>query len=183
MGRARTLLEGLCEHAAALNVEGFSVVREGAFQRAWAVIDGARSRILNFKYDSNDASELRENLAACLKKPVLCVIEGRRIIVRVQRVEEDQHEVTIEPARPLDPSSKPKFTSKQGQYLAYIAAYIKIHRRAPAEADLQRYFGVSAPSVNGMVRTLERNGLIERIPGMGRSIRLLLSPEHVPRLE
>jgi hypothetical protein len=31
------------------------------------------------------------------------------------------------------------FTDLQGQYLAYIATYIKLHRRAPAEADLQHY--------------------------------------------
>jgi Mn-dependent DtxR family transcriptional regulator len=47
-------------------------------------------------------------------------------------------------------------TKKQGQYLAYIAAYMKLHRRSPAEADLQRYFGVIPPSVHNMIVTLER---------------------------
>jgi DNA-binding MarR family transcriptional regulator len=183
MGRPQTVLEGLCAHALQFDVESFSVVHEGAFQRAWAEIDGVRSRILNFQYDSRDSKELRENLAAALKKPILCVIEGRRVIIRVRRFEEDVHEVTMEPAQPLDPSSTPKFTSKQGQYLAYIVAYVKIHRQAPAESDLQRYFRVSAPSVNGMIKTLERNGLIERTPGVGRSIRLLVRPEHLPHLE
>lgn len=183
MGKPQTFLEGLSAHALTFGAESFLVVREGRFQRAWAEIDGARSRILDYEYDARDARELRENLAAGLKKPVQCVLNGRRVFLRVKRVEEDAYEVTIEPAPPLDPSSTPKFTSKQGQYLAYMAAYTKIHRQAPAESDLQRYFRVSAPSVNGMVKTLERNGLIERTPGVGRSIRVLVRPEHLPRLE
>ena len=39
------------------------------------------------------------------------------------------------------------FTPKQGQYLAFIYAYTRLHRRPPAEADMQQYFRVSAPSV------------------------------------
>ena len=31
------------------------------------------------------------------------------------------------------------FTPKQGQYLAFIDAYARLHRRPPAEADMQRY--------------------------------------------
>jgi repressor LexA len=36
------------------------------------------------------------------------------------------------------------FTETQGQYLAFIYAYSRICRCAPAEADMQRHFGVSA---------------------------------------
>ncbi|MGA2724806.1 MAG: helix-turn-helix domain-containing protein [Bryobacteraceae bacterium] len=53
----------------------------------------------------------------------------------------------------------------------------------PAESDLERYFQVSPPAIHEMVKTLERNGLVERTPGQARSIRLLVQPEHVPRLE
>ena len=77
----------------------------------------------------------------------------------------------------------PSFTAKQGQYLAFIYNYAKIHRQAPAESDLERYFQVSPPAIHDMVKTLERNGLIERTPGQARSIRLLVQPEHLPRLE
>jgi Mn-dependent DtxR family transcriptional regulator len=49
--------------------------------------------------------------------------------------------------------------------------------------DLERYFQVSPPSIHNMVKTLERNGLIEKTPGQARSIRLLVAPEHLPRLE
>ena len=44
------------------------------------------------------------------------------------------------------------FTEKQGQYLAFIYAYSRMFRRSPAEADMQRHFRVSPPSVHQMVR-------------------------------
>jgi repressor LexA len=75
------------------------------------------------------------------------------------------------------------YTPKQGQYLAFIYYYTKIHRRSPAESDIQAYFGVSPPAIHQMILTLERQGLIERVPGQGRSIRLLLSREDLPDLE
>lgn len=74
------------------------------------------------------------------------------------------------------------YTEKQGQYLAFIHAYRKIHGRAPAEADLQQYFRVSPPSVHQMILTLETRGLIERTPRQARSIRLLIPPEELPVL-
>jgi DNA-binding MarR family transcriptional regulator len=75
------------------------------------------------------------------------------------------------------------FTEKQGQYLAFIYAYSRIFRRPPAEADMQRHFGVSPPSVHQMVLTLERVGLIRRQPAVPRSIELLVAPEDLPILE
>jgi repressor LexA len=75
------------------------------------------------------------------------------------------------------------YTSKQGQYLAFIYYYTMINERAPAEADMQRYFRVTPPSVHQMVLTLEAKGFIQRIPGKGRSIRLLIPREELPDLE
>lgn len=75
------------------------------------------------------------------------------------------------------------YTARQGQFLAFIYYYTKIHKRPPAEADMQRYFEVSAPAVHGMVKSLERHGLIARTPGAARSIRLLLPREALPDLE
>ena len=75
------------------------------------------------------------------------------------------------------------FTEKQGQYLAFIYTYSHMFRRPPAEADLQRYFRVSPPSVHQMIVTLERNGLIRRQPGTARSIQLLVAPQDLPILE
>jgi len=75
------------------------------------------------------------------------------------------------------------YTDKQGQYLAFIHAYAKLNRRAPAEADMQRFFGVSAPSVHRMVVELENRALIRRQPGVSRSIELLIGPELLPPLK
>jgi Mn-dependent DtxR family transcriptional regulator len=78
---------------------------------------------------------------------------------------------------------KSRFTEKQGQYMAFIYYYTKVNGRPPAEADMQRYFRVTPPSVHHMVLTLEENGFIERIPGQGRSIRVLIPREQLPDLE
>jgi repressor LexA len=75
------------------------------------------------------------------------------------------------------------YTPRQGQYLAFIYYYGKIHGCAPAEADMQFYFRVSPPSVHQMILTLEAHGLIERKPGQARSIRLLIPREELPDLE
>jgi Mn-dependent DtxR family transcriptional regulator len=80
-------------------------------------------------------------------------------------------------------SPSPKiFTPKQGQYLAFIHLYTRLHRRPPAEADMQQYFRVSPPSVHQMVLTLERAGLIRRQPRTPRSIEVLVDPNHLPGL-
>ena len=84
--------------------------------------------------------------------------------------------------RGADVMKKP-YSSKQGQYLAFIFYYSKIHGRAPAELDMQSYFKVTPPSVHQMVLTLAANGFIERVPGEGRSIRLLIPREELPELE
>jgi Mn-dependent DtxR family transcriptional regulator len=78
---------------------------------------------------------------------------------------------------------KKRYTRQQGQYLAFIFYYTKIHGYAPAEADMQKYFKVSPPSVHQMVLTLEEKRLIERTPGQARSIRLLLAREDLPTLD
>ncbi len=75
------------------------------------------------------------------------------------------------------------FTAKQGQYLAFIYAYTTIHRRAPAEADMQAFFGVSPPSVHRMVVVLADAGLLIREPGRARTIRLQVPPEALPILK
>jgi Mn-dependent DtxR family transcriptional regulator len=74
------------------------------------------------------------------------------------------------------------FTPKQGQYLALIYAYTQVLGRPPAEADIQRHFKVTAPTVRQMVITLERSGLIRRRPEVARSIELPVSPESLPVL-
>lgn len=77
----------------------------------------------------------------------------------------------------------PPFTPLQGQYLAFIHTYEGVHGCAPAEADLRRHFGVTPPSVHQMVMTLERKGLISRVAGAARSIKLQMSSAALPPLE
>jgi len=76
-----------------------------------------------------------------------------------------------------------KYTPKQGQYLSFIYYYTKLNGYPPAEADMQRYFKATPPTVHNMVITLEQLGLIERIPGKPRTIRVLLPRQDLPDLE
>ena len=80
-------------------------------------------------------------------------------------------------------SIRPEFTELQGQYLAFIHAYTKIHRRPPAEADMQRFFEVTPPSVHRMVVELEQRGLIRRQPGQARSIAVAIASDRLPALK
>jgi SOS-response transcriptional repressor LexA len=80
------------------------------------------------------------------------------------------------------PTNAPTFTEKQGQYLAFIHSYVQLHGRAPAEADMERFFRVSPPSVHRMVVELEKRGLIRRVPRQPRSIELAIS-DGIPPLK
>ena len=51
------------------------------------------------------------------------------------------------------------FTPTQGRYLAFIHAYMQFHGCPPAESDIAAALCVSPPSVNQMVKTLEKRGL------------------------
>lgn len=79
-------------------------------------------------------------------------------------------------------SASPRFTEKQGQYLAFIYTYALVNGRPPAEADIQAFFGVTPPSVHNMVLELERRGLVRRIPRQARSLTVLVDPDDLPRL-
>ena len=56
----------------------------------------------------------------------------------------------------------PQPTRRQLEYLEFIRRYMHRNGVSPAETDIQAHFLVSAPSVNQMVRTLERRGFISR---------------------
>ena len=76
-----------------------------------------------------------------------------------------------------------KLTEKQGQYLSFISTYIKLNNRSPAEADMQRYFKVSPPTVHQMVVKLEGIGAIKRKVGVARSIQVLVAQDDIPVLK
>jgi len=77
---------------------------------------------------------------------------------------------------------QPKFTDKQGQYLAFIHAYTLVNGRPPAEADMERFFRVTPPSVHRMIVELEQRGLVRCLPRQPRSIEVALDPNDLPRL-
>jgi Mn-dependent DtxR family transcriptional regulator len=77
----------------------------------------------------------------------------------------------------------PRFTEKQGQYLAFIYMYTLVNGQPPAEADMQRFFEVTPPSIHRMVMELEARGLIRRIPRQARSIEVTVSPSELPALQ
>jgi hypothetical protein len=67
--------------------------------------------------------------------------------------------------------------------LAFNYVYAHMFGLAPAEADMQRHFRVSPPSVHQMVLGLERDGLIRRRPGAARSIDILVPRQDLPILD
>jgi DNA-binding MarR family transcriptional regulator len=75
------------------------------------------------------------------------------------------------------------YTAKQGQFLAFIYYYTKIHKQSPSQADIQKYFATTPSSVHQMLATLQKQGLITVIPGKARSITLLLTREDLPDLD
>jgi len=93
---------------------------------------------------------------------------------RVTKARASTHETVTEGYR---------YTERQGQYLAFIYYYTLIAGVPPAEADMAAFFRVTGPSAHMMVVTLEERGFISRVPGQGRSIRLLLPRSELPDLE
>src|SRR5205823_5982802 len=72
------------------------------------------------------------------------------------------------------------FTPTQGRYLAFIHAYTKLHGYPPAESEIATALLVSPPSVNQMVKMLEKKGLILRHPGQARAIQILVPEDEIP---
>ena len=76
-------------------------------------------------------------------------------------------------------------TRRQGQFLAYIREYMLRNPLglAPTHAEFQRFFNLTPPSVNSMLKRLDQRGFIRRIPGKARAIELTIDLELVPRLD
>jgi len=72
------------------------------------------------------------------------------------------------------------FTPTQGRYLAYIHAYCSQHGYPPAESEIAAAMCVSPPSVNQMMKTLEKKGLVMRHPGRSRSLQILVPEVEIP---
>jgi len=68
----------------------------------------------------------------------------------------------------------PPFTARQGQYLAFIHRFTARYGVAPSFDEIAAHFGTSSPGVNGMIKMLERRRLLSRVPGVARSLRVLV---------
>lgn len=78
MGRATTLLEGLCGHAMSLGAQSIVVEYKDGRQCVIANKGAVSISIANYKSSSADAKELRGNLYAA-KKPVRYCYRGTGI--------------------------------------------------------------------------------------------------------
>ncbi len=87
---------------------------------------------------------------------------------------EGLHALVTGPSSNEEADAHPRPTKRQLDYLLFIHKYMARYGRAPAESDIVRHFLVSAPSVNQMMQTLERRGLITRQPGVPRSTRICI---------
>jgi len=73
-----------------------------------------------------------------------------------------------------------EFTPTQGRYLAFIKSYMEGFGLAPAESEMATAMKVSPPSVNQMMRMLEKKGFVRRKPGVARSIEILIPLDSIP---
>ena len=64
--------------------------------------------------------------------------------------------------------------------LAFVHAFIQRRGMAPSYEEIAGHFGISSPSVNGMIKTLERRGLLSRLAGVARSLRVLVPAAQLP---
>jgi hypothetical protein len=75
-------------------------------------------------------------------------------------------------------------TRRQGQFLAYIREYmLRNQGLAPTHLEFQRFFQLTPPSVNSMLKRLDQKGFIRRVSGKPRAIQLTIDPEHIPKLD
>ena len=74
----------------------------------------------------------------------------------------------------------PTFTARQGEYLAFIHSYTSRCGVAPSFEDIARHFGTAPPNVNSMIKTLEKRGLLSRVAGVARSLRVLVPGDALP---
>jgi repressor LexA len=77
----------------------------------------------------------------------------------------------------------PAFTARQGQYLVFIHRYTQKFGVAPSFEDIGRHFGTTPPSVNNMIKTLCARGLLSRLPGVARSLRVVVPEWLLPESE
>ena len=81
---------------------------------------------------------------------------------------------------PEKKNNRAPFTKRQGEFLAFIYYYTRVNKVPPAEADIQRYFGISSASTHQMLTTLKNHQLLEKVPRKPRSMKILVPMESLP---
>ena len=81
------------------------------------------------------------------------------------------------------PVGRRRPTRKQGQLLAYVYWYTKVHRIPPSENEVAEFLAIRGPSAHRMIVTLAEKGFLARTPGEPRTLRVLLPREELPDLE
>jgi hypothetical protein len=76
-----------------------------------------------------------------------------------------------------------RITRAQGQLVAYVYWYTKVHRVPPAENEIADFLGIRGPSAHQLILRLEAKAILSRQPGEPRTIKILLAREEVPDLE
>lgn len=71
----------------------------------------------------------------------------------------------------------------QGQLVAFIYWYTKVHRVPPSENEIAEFMGVRGPSAHAMIVRLDARGVLTRRPGEPRTIRVLLPRNEIPDLD
>jgi len=94
-----------------------------------------------------------------------------------------QPRITIVFQRYEQNSLAAKITHRQGQFLAFILRFTERYGIPPSFDEMAAHFGITSPSVNGMIKTLERNGFISRIPGAARTLRVEVPAHVLPEID
>jgi repressor LexA len=65
-------------------------------------------------------------------------------------------------------------------YLSFIHGFIVRRGVAPSFQEIGAHFGTTPPSVNNMIKTLDQRGLISRVRGAARTLRVLVPIAELP---
>jgi hypothetical protein len=120
-------------HALSIGTDSIEVEHKDGGDRVYGRKDNTAFSFASFASSTADARQLRENLHRAHKKPLRTVLNGRLYVLTVRiadRSGEDAFTVKIDPAPKPDPAAAPRFTKTQGQYLAFIYNYTRIHGQA-----------------------------------------------------
>ena len=75
-----------------------------------------------------------------------------------------------------------RLSRSQGQLVAFVYWYTKVHRVPPAENEIAEFLGVRGPSAHAMIVRLAEKGVLSRRSGEPRTLTVLLPRDEIPEL-